>query len=69
MTVTVRSNWPCGDDPPTGTPPQEQNASHCSLVLKPNDQDKLPVRLQQLHRSESRDSAPVNFTAGSACKS
>jgi hypothetical protein len=27
----------------------------------PNDQDKLPGRLQQRHLSKSRDAGPVNF--------
>ncbi len=27
----------------------------------PNDKDKLPGRLQQLHFSKSRDAGPVNF--------
>jgi hypothetical protein len=50
----------------SGTGSQGPNWSRCFpglhvLIAWPNDQDKLPGRLQRRYRSKSRDAGPVNF--------
>ena len=43
------------------TPPRGFATTCPSQTCPPNDQDKLPGRLQRRHLSKSRDAGPVNF--------